>query len=1086
MGLELRHNFLRHDTAYKTSGFSRSAKCRSLTTAIRASVLLTALTSFIPVAHSQSLTDITYPGATSTNATGINNSGQIVGNYNIGSNYQGFLYTGGAFSTIDFPGDTPGYTIDYFGGISDSGQIVGWYSNVGGTFTTGFRYQGGAFSSIIFPGSSDTEPLGISSNGTYIVGAFRMSGNLRGFLYTGGVFTTIDYPSATNTVPTGINNNGTIVGWYIDAAGSGHSFLDDGGVFTTFTVPGFNTTAYGINDGGIIVGNAGNAATGSHGFLGTDGAFTTFNAINGMGLVNGINDNGAIVGQYVDAAHNGHGFLYSTGVQGYINPKYMIVGVTYAPPGSQSSVTYTDSALVGNSTTIKSSFTDQTSLSASVTVSGQIPGFAQGKVTGTYTNAYGQQSNSSNQVIINKTTQVSDKTQGPLNSLAGVNHDFDVIWVWLNPVLPFNVLTIDPQAITWNGYGYDANDQSGLDILPVVVGWLNGDIPVPSNVAAALARTWASGYIWAPGQGPGLTGPGPGTDFATIVQADPFWQCNQVPANCPATVDLTRFTLSNNQNIVYEQAPPGGQPITQTYQLQYQDTSIQGQGTSSTQQQSFGLDVSISGSGFWSALSADFKTSQMLTWTTSVDTSITNTTTSTALASVTGPTCTVSSGLNSCNPQYTGPVEYEIYQDNQYGTFMFFPVSGSSTPLSMPTSTSLPNAISGAPYGPVLLTATGGSGTGYTWCVESGSQCVMSGPPLPAGFTLNSYGICGNACTTIALSSTGSPAAPIGAYSFTVKVTDSVGDVATGLVTLNISAGAPAVSLSAAPTFSPQLIQSTSSPQMVTLTNTGNTNLTFSGISATTPFAIATSGTTCSISTLVAALATCTVAVTFTPTAGGTASGILSFTDNAPNSSQTLILSGTGQDFSFAPPTGSSTSASVPPGQTATYTLSVGGEGGLSGTVTFVCTGAPSGANCTIAPNPVTLGNSTTNVTVTVTTTAASISLPHSRPVAPVPPLSPSLRDLFMLAWILAVMAWAIVHRNQLGVKRWNPAMVVLAAGLLLTSALAGCGGGGTGGSGATANPRTPAGNYTLSVTGTIGSGSSAVSHSVALTLNVS
>ena len=31
------------------------------------------------------------------------------------------------------------------------------------------------------------------------------------------------------------------------------------------------------------------------------------------------------------------------GVQGYINPKYVVVGVTYAPPGHSSYVTYTNS-----------------------------------------------------------------------------------------------------------------------------------------------------------------------------------------------------------------------------------------------------------------------------------------------------------------------------------------------------------------------------------------------------------------------------------------------------------------------------------------------------------------------------------------------------------------------------------------------------------------------------------------------------------------------------------------------------------------------------------------------------------------------
>ena len=278
-------------------------------------------------------------------------------------------------------------------------------------------------------------------------------------------------------------------------------------------------------------------------------------------------------------------------VPGFLHPKYMIVGVTYAPPGAQSAVTYTNSTLVGSSVTINKSFTDNTSLS--VQVSAGISAFGNGGgITGTFTTSYSQKSSSSSSISINKTTQVADKTSGPSNSFAGLDHDFDVIWLWLNPVLSLGFLGVNnPHALTWNGYGYDPNDQPGLDVLPVFVGWLNGDIPVPSNVAQVLARPWASQYIWGPGQGPGITGPGPGTDFANIVQADPFWQCKQAPGRCPTTPDLVRFTLSDNQNVVFQQAPVGGQPITQTYQLQYSNTSTQGRGTETTFSAGFGIEA---------------------------------------------------------------------------------------------------------------------------------------------------------------------------------------------------------------------------------------------------------------------------------------------------------------------------------------------------------------------------------------------------------------------------------------------------------------------------------------------------------------
>lgn len=61
------------------------------------------------------------PGATGSNAIGINNLGQIVGDY-FDPNRHGFLSTGGVFSTIDVPGAVKG--TDALG-INDAGQVVG-------------------------------------------------------------------------------------------------------------------------------------------------------------------------------------------------------------------------------------------------------------------------------------------------------------------------------------------------------------------------------------------------------------------------------------------------------------------------------------------------------------------------------------------------------------------------------------------------------------------------------------------------------------------------------------------------------------------------------------------------------------------------------------------------------------------------------------------------------------------------------------------------------------------------------------------------------------------------------------------------
>jgi hypothetical protein len=291
----------------------------------------------------------------------------------------------------------------------------------------------------------------------------------------------------------------------------------------------------------------------------------------------------------------------------------------------------------------------------------------------------------------------------------------------------------------------------------------------------------------------------------------------------------------------------------------------------------------------------------------------------------------------------------------------------------------------------------------------------------------------------------------------------------------------PAVSLSAnSLSFGSELVSSTSNAQSVTLTNGGDAALTVS-ISITGDFE-----QTNNCGSSVAAGGSCTINVTFTPTAGGNRSGMLTITDNndgVAGSTQTVNLAGTGQDFTLAPATGSSSSATVSPGGTATYTLTATSVGGFNQAVSLACTGAPSEATCQLSQTSLTPSSSGTNVTVTVTTTAPSVSAPRSRPFPPTRPLTPWPESLVMLALFLSGAAWAAWNWSQPGVSRLRTGSVALALGMLLTLAMAGCGGGG---GGKTSNPGTPAGTYTITVTGSTGSGSSALSHSVKLTLTVS
>lgn len=364
---------------------------------------------------------------------------------------------------------------------------------------------------------------------------------------------------------------------------------------------------------------------------------------------------------------------------GFVNPKYVIVGVTYAPPGPNSSVTYSTSTLVGNTETTTNTFSKDVNLTISTTndISAWTPyGGIGKKLQNTESTDYTQGSNSSTTVTVSKTSTVTYNTSGTGNAFSPVDHDYDVIWLWLNPLMLYSVDTTSPANIQWNGYGYDSNDTAGPDVYGVQVGWLNGDWGDNQSVDHVLARGWVTtnepGMIWPSGDGPGITR----TDIAQILQADPFASGTySLPSPLPSTTADHRFTqIPYPPNpVTYTQAGPGnGGGITTTYDLENVNTSSEGRGTTTSFQQSFGVEEGFSASAWFNSFSVNLSVSkvQTLKWTHSWEDTLTTTKTLSQALSVTGPGCPQTSP--PCVPTYTGPGQFIVFQDNQFGTFMFY------------------------------------------------------------------------------------------------------------------------------------------------------------------------------------------------------------------------------------------------------------------------------------------------------------------------------------------------------------------------------------------------------------------------------
>ena len=162
-----------------------------------------------------------FPSATLTEAVGVNDDGQVVGDYHdAAGNFHGFFWDAGLFLRLDVT--FPGATITGPTAINNVGQIVGFYfdDNVSETFpnghTHGFLYDNGAFSAFDFPGGLATLPADINDSG-HIVGIYSDADFIsRSFLLQNGQFTELDVGLADTftTEVSGINNKGQIVGRY--------------------------------------------------------------------------------------------------------------------------------------------------------------------------------------------------------------------------------------------------------------------------------------------------------------------------------------------------------------------------------------------------------------------------------------------------------------------------------------------------------------------------------------------------------------------------------------------------------------------------------------------------------------------------------------------------------------------------------------------------------------------------------------------------------------------------------------------------------------------------------------------------------
>jgi probable HAF family extracellular repeat protein len=244
--------------------------------------------------------DVPRSGATAL--AGINNHGVVIAAYNAAANdslLRAALIEGDRIRNYDYPGAifTSG------NGLNDAGDVAGNYNVAGATH--GFVLSNGKATPIDFPGASFTGTYGVSNAGD-LAGRYTLNGVTHGYLYSGGVFTTIDFPGATSTGVDAINSVGDVVGRYT-LNGVVHAFVINS-YAPSYTVtdlgmlPGgtFSQAAQGNTDSGLIAGVSDIADGSQHAVLWQYGQ-TTDLAAAGLGGPNssaiGLNEWGVVVGE---------------------------------------------------------------------------------------------------------------------------------------------------------------------------------------------------------------------------------------------------------------------------------------------------------------------------------------------------------------------------------------------------------------------------------------------------------------------------------------------------------------------------------------------------------------------------------------------------------------------------------------------------------------------------------------------------------------------------------------------------------------------------------------------------------------------
>jgi hypothetical protein len=345
-------------------------------------------------------------------------------------------------------------------------------------------------------------------------------------------------------------------------------------------------------------------------------------------------------------------------------------------------------------------------------------------------------------------------------------------------------------------------------------------------------------------------------------------------------------------------------------------------------------------------------------------------------------------------PTATGAQNGTItFTDNATGSPQVVNITGSGV-ATAPTITTSP---SGLAFTPQLIAATSSP---QTVTVSNTTASPVTGVSFAItgdfAFSTNSCGTTINANSSCSFGVTFKPTAS-GTRTGTVTITETSpsGTQKVNLAGFGVTSSLSVVLRENSLTFPDQVMGTTSGNQNITLTNTGTAPVTVSNVSVTgTEFAITPNCTTLGPNS------SCTVGVTFTPSAAGNRTATVTITDNAPGSPRNITVSGKGltpvQGIAVSTPTMVFANQVVTTSSINQQNLIVTNTGNAQVTISSVALSGTNSADysisnsCPISPSTLPPGPSGNTCTVGVTftptaagTRTATIKITDSSPTSP-------------------------------------------------------------------------------------------------------